>query len=131
MDVNEIQIGGKHYRKDYQHWDFALDTNMHYLIGCATKYPTRWKEKNGTQDLRKSIHYLSKAIINSVVMAPHFGVHIDRFCDQFETLEASVIKAICENRFKDAIKTMEKMIMDFESLPTANYADPDNNYIRG
>ena len=59
--VNEIQIGGDHYKSTYQHWDLVVDTGMPYLIGCTTKYVARWRKKNGKQDLEKANHYISKA----------------------------------------------------------------------
>lgn len=62
MSANETQIGGKHYKgREYQHWDFVNDANIPYLIGCATKYVSRWQDKNGCEDLKKAIHYLQKA----------------------------------------------------------------------
>ena len=61
MDVNDYQIGGSHYKGGYQHWDWIIELNMHYLFACATKYIIRWKDKNGIEDLRKAVHYLAKA----------------------------------------------------------------------
>lgn len=61
MEANDYQVGGRHYVKHYQHWDMVCDVKMPYLLACATKYVSRWKEKNGVQDLRKSIHYIQKA----------------------------------------------------------------------
>jgi len=63
MGVNDYQIGGSHYKGegDYQHWDWVIDNGLHYLHGCATKYILRWKSKNGVEDLRKAVHYLTKA----------------------------------------------------------------------
>lgn len=60
--VNDIQVGGDHYRSDYQHWDFVEGNGVGYLEGCATKYLTRWRSKNGVQDLEKSKHYVDKLI---------------------------------------------------------------------
>lgn len=62
MNANDKQIGGEHYKAQYQHWDFVCDTGMHYLLGCATKYVSRWRKKNGVEDLKKSLHYIEKAI---------------------------------------------------------------------
>lgn len=59
-EVNKIQVGGDHYRSEYQHWDFIEDWNLTYLIGCATKYVTRAYKKNGKQDLEKALHYIDK-----------------------------------------------------------------------
>lgn len=60
--ANERQIGGDHYRSEYQHWDFVKDLELPYLHGCATKYVTRAFKKNGEEDLRKAIHYIAKIL---------------------------------------------------------------------
>ena len=66
--ANDRQVAGSHYQSAYQHWDFVADTGMPYLLGCATKYLTRWRKKNGVQDLEKAIHYIDKAIEVGVYM---------------------------------------------------------------
>ena len=58
--ANERQIGGDHYRSEYQHWDFVENNGLGYLEGCATKYATRWRNKHGRQDLEKAKHYVDK-----------------------------------------------------------------------
>lgn len=63
MSANDYQHGGSHWQgREYQHWDFATDLELPYLIGCASKYLTRWQDKNGVEDLKKADHYLEKAI---------------------------------------------------------------------
>lgn len=62
MSANEKQVGGEHYRTEYQHWDWAIDIRLGYLESAATKYITRWPKKNGVQDVKKGIHYLEKAM---------------------------------------------------------------------
>lgn len=59
---NERQIGGSHYRASIQHWDLIEDHRCGYLEGCATKYLTRWRKKNGRQDLEKALHYAEKLL---------------------------------------------------------------------
>jgi len=66
MKANEQQVGGEHYRKhnpDYQHWDWVVNVDMHYLLAASSKYLCRWRDK-GTplEDLRKAAHYLDKMI---------------------------------------------------------------------
>lgn len=56
------QEGGDHYQSIYQHWDWVTDIGMGYLAGNATKYITRWRKKNGLQDLLKARTYLEKMI---------------------------------------------------------------------
>ncbi len=60
MSANNRQVGGDHYKGTYQHWDFVVETQMHYLLGCATKYVTRHRKKNGKEDLEKAKHYIEK-----------------------------------------------------------------------
>jgi len=60
--VNDRQVGGNHYKTSYEHWDWVIDNNMGYLEGCATKYVSRWRKKNGVQDLEKAAHYIQKII---------------------------------------------------------------------
>ena len=60
-DPNAYQISGSHYASAaYQHWDLVEDLGLGYLEGCATKYVTRWRKKNGVEDLRKALHYVEK-----------------------------------------------------------------------
>lgn len=62
MSVNNIQYGGTHYQSEYQHWDWVEDINLGYLEGCATKYITRWRKKDGLIAIDKSHHYMSKVL---------------------------------------------------------------------
>ena len=60
MRANEQQVGGSHYKVSYEHWDLALKLRMPYHEGQTTKYVTRWRKKNGLQDLKKALHFLNK-----------------------------------------------------------------------
>ena len=67
-DPNQIQIGGSHYIKNtIQPWDFmesimSQEGFESYLQGNVIKYISRYKAKNGVQDLQKAQHYLAKLI---------------------------------------------------------------------
>ena len=62
-DANNVQVGGNHYKgKAVQPWDYIVGNNLGYLEGNIVKYVSRWKDKNGVQDLRKAQHYLQKLI---------------------------------------------------------------------
>lgn len=62
--ANEVQHGGTHYRTGYQHWDLLPDIGFGpaYYLGCATKYITRYKRKNGIEDLLKARHFVQKLL---------------------------------------------------------------------
>jgi hypothetical protein len=115
--ANDRQVGGSHYHKvKYQHWDFATDTDMPYLIGCFTKYVTRWRGKNGTEDLEKSLHYLQKARERHVVMRliPSVQTNLDRFCaqDQISDAEAFAIRAAVLGDYSEAEKWVRAIIAE-------------------
>lgn len=62
-NINDTQIGGDHYKgSTIQHWDLAASRDYDYFQGVITKYLDRWKHKNGTEDLKKALHYLQKYI---------------------------------------------------------------------
>lgn len=62
MSANDRQIGGDHYRSKIQHWDYVVANDLDYFQAQVTKYVTRWKNKNGIQDLLKAQHFLEKYI---------------------------------------------------------------------
>lgn len=66
-EANKRQVAGDHYRKEYQHWDYAVVRDLGYLPGQVTKYITRWRTKHPTPDGRlddasKAVHFLEKLI---------------------------------------------------------------------
>lgn len=63
MSALDIQIGGSHYRnKGIQPIELIVALNLNFIEGNIIKYITRYKEKNGVQDLMKCIHYSQLAI---------------------------------------------------------------------
>ncbi len=62
MSANNTQVGGGHYKTPIQHWDYVVANDLDYFQGQITKYVSRWKKKNGIQDLEKAHHFLEKYI---------------------------------------------------------------------
>ena len=61
--TNAHQVGGNHYQsKSIQPWDYIVSNNMGYLAGNIIKYVSRYKDKNGVEDLMKAKHYIEKLI---------------------------------------------------------------------
>ena len=74
VTANDTQVGGNHYKRmKIQHWDFAISNNMGYMEGQITKYISRWRDKNGLQDLEKAQHFLEK-LIESVKQGDRVGL---------------------------------------------------------
>ena len=65
MSANEKQVAGSHYKTaegGVQHWDYCVRSNTPNLEYAASKYLTRWRKKNGVQDLEKALHYVEKRL---------------------------------------------------------------------
>lgn len=55
----KTQVGGDHYAKcAIQPIDYIMANGLDYLQGNVIKYVTRYKNKNGVEDLEKAAHYL-------------------------------------------------------------------------
>lgn len=58
--ASNIQIAGDHYRKfAIQPSEFIQRNGLNWCEGNVIKYVSRWREKNGEQDIDKAIHYLN------------------------------------------------------------------------
>ena len=63
VEANARQVAGSHYRlQGIQHWDYVAANDLDYFQGQVTKYVSRWKNKNGIEDLEKARHFLEKYI---------------------------------------------------------------------
>ena len=54
----DVQVGGGHYKNmAIQPIEFTHKNNLNFCQGNIIKYITRYKNKNGKEDLEKVIHY--------------------------------------------------------------------------
>jgi hypothetical protein len=61
--ANDTQVAGDHYKQfQIEPWDAIIDWGLGYLDGNAVKYLSRWRHKNGIEDLKKARHYIDKLI---------------------------------------------------------------------
>ena len=51
-----------HYNKGIEMWDYSYSHNLDFFEGNVVKYVTRWRQKNGLEDLYKAKQYLDKLI---------------------------------------------------------------------
>ena len=57
------QVGGNHYSKlAIQPVEYINKNKLSYLQGNVIKYVTRYKDKNGVEDLQKAKHYIDLLI---------------------------------------------------------------------
>lgn len=53
------QVGGAHYKTlAIQPTEFCMRNGLDFCIGSILKYLTRWRSKNGIEDLRKARHFV-------------------------------------------------------------------------
>lgn len=129
MEANDIQIGGDHYKRKYQHWDFVCDTGLHYLLGCATKYISRWRKKNGVEDLKKTVHYIVKADEKGI--EPPATQTMDNCTELFASqmdkeADAEIIRFICTGEYQIAQNLISDLIIGHTCVePTA---EADSSY---
>lgn len=58
-----VQVGGEHYKNfTIQPIEFIHKNNLSFIQGNVIKYVTRYKEKNGIEDLKKAKHYIDLLI---------------------------------------------------------------------
>tara|TARA_R100000773_G_C4176797_1_gene88181 strand:- start:196 stop:468 length:273 start_codon:yes stop_codon:yes gene_type:complete len=61
-NMEEDKINPSYYKKGIETTDYIVSHNMNYVEGNIIKYVTRYKEKNGLQDLLKAEWYLNRLI---------------------------------------------------------------------
>lgn len=63
MKAIESQVGGSHYKDmAFQPIELIAALRCSFIQGCIIKYISRYKNKNGAQDIKKCIHYAQLAI---------------------------------------------------------------------
>ena len=59
----EQQVGGDHYtRMKIQPMEYIHANGLGFFEGSVVKYVTRWKFKNGVEDLKKARDFIDKLI---------------------------------------------------------------------
>ena len=60
--TKERVVHPNHYNRGIEMWDYAHSHNLSFFECNVVKYVTRWKDKNGLEDLKKAKQYLDKLI---------------------------------------------------------------------
>ena len=83
----DIQVGGNHYKGlAYQPVQFSVDMCLNFIQGNIVKYVSRYKNKNGTEDLKKVLHYSQLGV----------ELHPENFC-LFSKVEEKVGEFVEKN----------------------------------
>jgi hypothetical protein len=71
MKAKDIQVGGNHYKNlKIQPIEYIQANDLSYCEANVVKYVTRWRSKNGVEDLRKAKHYID-LLIESEIKEPN------------------------------------------------------------
>lgn len=63
MPVQQERPDNSHYtRGSIEPWAYIQANNLNFFEGSAVKYITRWRHKNGVEDLRKARVYIDELI---------------------------------------------------------------------
>lgn len=55
----DVQVGGGHYKgMKIQPVEYIHANGIGFVEGCVIKYVSRWREKNGAEDLKKARHFI-------------------------------------------------------------------------
>jgi hypothetical protein len=61
--ASTTQVGGSHYTSmKIQPFEYITANNLGFVEGSVIKYVSRWRNKNGVEDLKKARHFLDMLI---------------------------------------------------------------------
>lgn len=123
MTANDKQINGDHYLGAIQTWDYIVANDLGFLEGNIVKYVTRFRKKNGVQDLLKAQHYLDKLI---EVENERLRRASDRNDQHKQTAENIVAQPEnrCGSRAGSNIAYRDKVIAELRVRTEAGYGQP-------
>jgi hypothetical protein len=63
MNALDVQTGGSHYKDlKIQPVEYIHANDLGFCEGSVVKYITRWRAKNGIEDLKKARHFIDLLI---------------------------------------------------------------------
>lgn len=75
MSETKDNINPTHYKQgNIEVIDFILDQQLNYLEGNVIKYVSRYKYKNGLEDLKKAQWYLNKIMLELTKLEEQYDV---------------------------------------------------------
>lgn len=109
MKATNIQVGGSHYiDMAMQPIELISALKCSFIQGCIIKYISRYKAKNGAQDIRKCIHYAQLAIHLKDSMQHNDGdiyIYANNFADKnnLTSLQRRIINYTLYNSYEKVI----------------------------
>lgn len=110
----QTQIGGSHYKDmQVQPVEFIVKADLTFIQGCIVKYITRYKSKNGKQDIEKAKHFAQLAIdlcdagpeVPSIGLAYHYCQ-----ANKLSTIQQNTIVATVKEDYYNVIRYCNQII---------------------
>lgn len=110
------QIGGSHYKDmPFQPIELIAALRCSFIQGCIIKYISRYKNKNGAQDIKKCIHYAQLAIelddkrrCNDKVLSMSINKYIIK--NKLTTLQRRIITQAVYNNYIQVIQYCKELL---------------------
>ena len=126
--ADNTQVGGEHYKgAAIQHWNMAAAAELGYFEGQITKYLSRFRKKNGVEDIDKALHFAIKlcelAETGRRRQANHGAPsHVSDWCasNEFDLTLSSVLVGAVLWRTSDDLRSL---IDDIRGIRTAYEAE--------
>lgn len=112
------QVGGEHYKSMVmQPLELITLIKCSFIQGCIIKYISRYKAKNGKQDIEKCIHYAQLAIqLNDKRRCKDATVSygVTKFVKQnkLSVLQRVIITQAIYNKYEKVIQYCEELIQE-------------------
>lgn len=117
MEAINTQVGGSHYKNlKMQPIELIARLRCSFIQGNIIKYISRYKYKNGLEDLDKCIHYARLAIeLNDTRRCKdsEISVSINKYIakNNMSIMQRRIITAAVYNRYEDVIRICEDLII--------------------
>lgn len=121
MSANDKQIGGQHYKTNYEHWDFVEDVNLPYMEAQVVKYVTRYLNKKGAEDLEKAQHFLEKLCEQR--SDKNFSLREYSVLNNLDVTQERIIWDVICGNFTIAHNGIRDLLADLEA------SEPDRGYV--
>lgn len=114
VNALSCQVGGSHYADmKMQPIELIVSAELNFIQGCIVKYISRYKAKNGKQDIEKCIHYANLA--NELNCDGNTGLSIGEgyaFCkmNNLSELQRNVIISAMRDDYANVIRYCNAII---------------------
>lgn len=107
------EVGGAHYEAlKVQPIELIVKCNLTFIQGNMLKYISRYKAKNGAQDIRKCIHYaqLAAKYNDKGPVKPVAQAYLYCKANNFTTKQKNIIMSIFQEDYYHVVKQCLKLL---------------------